>query len=184
MIKPVLLAALLWAGTAPAFAQAPNDPAAAVEAFYAVYDTQRAHGGIPGATARVRYTAVLSPRLNKQLVQAAAAQERLTAKARGAAPNMLEGDIFSSGFEGATSWKVGGCQVTAQTARCPVALNYVPSTVANRKPEKPANWHDTVLLVATPLGWKVDDVVYDTGFASGNTGQLSGMLAMVAATGP
>ena len=49
---------------------------------------------------------------------------------------------------------------------------------------KPANWNDTVLLVNTPQGWKVDDVVYDAGFAFGNTGRLSEMLAMVMASNP
>ena len=75
-----------------------------MKAFYAVYAAQHVHGGgIPDATARVRYAArAVSPRLNKQLVDAAAAQARLTAKVKNAVPPMLEGDIFSSLFEGAT----------------------------------------------------------------------------------
>src|SRR4051812_32161065 len=183
-MKRLLLALTLVAG--PAAAQAPaSDPAAAVNAFYAVYAPQRPHGGgIPDATERLRFQPVLSPRLNKQLVAAAAAQARLTAKVKNAVPPMLEGDIFSSLFEGASAWKAGACQVTGPTARCPVALSYVPPQVAGRKAEKPANWNDTVLLVATPQGWKVDDVVYDAGFAFGNTGRLSSMLAMVVAANP
>jgi len=178
-MKKLLLAALLLA-TTPAFA---DEPAAAVEAFYAVYGPLHVKGGgIPDATARVRYAPVLSPRLNKQLVSAAAAQARLTAKVKNAVPPMLEGDIFSSLFEGAGAWNVGACQVTANTARCPVALSYVPPR--GRKAEKPANWNDTVLLVATPQGWKVDDVIYDAGFAFGNTGRLSSMLDMVVAANP
>jgi hypothetical protein len=169
---------------APARADAP-DPAAAVNAFYAVYDGQRAQGGgIPDATGRLRYAPVLSPRLNKQLMDAAAVQARLTAKVKNAVPPMLEGDIFSSLFEGASAWKVGACQGDAKTARCPVALRYVVAPTPGKKPEKPANWNDTVLLVNTPQGWKVDDVIYDAGFAFGNTGRLSGMLAMVMASNP
>jgi hypothetical protein len=185
-MKPLLLVLLLLAPlpafaavslVAPARADAP-DPAAAVNAFYAVYDGQRAQGGgIPDATGRLRYAPVLSPRLNKQLRDAAAAQARLSAKVKNAVPPMLEGDIFSSLFEGASAWKVGACQGDAKTARCPVALSYVAAP--GKKPEKPANWNDTVLLVNTPQGWKVDDVIYDAGFAFGNTGRLSGMLAMV-----
>jgi hypothetical protein len=180
-MKAVLLAVLLLA--TPAFGAA--DPAAAVNDFYAVYNGQRATGGgIPDATVRLRYSPVLSPRLNKQLLDAATAQARLTAKVKNAVPPMLEGDIFSSLFEGATGWKVGACQGDAKTARCPVALTHVVAQAAGQKPEKPANWNDTVLLVNTPQGWKVDDVVYDAGFAFGNTGQLSGMLAMVIASNP
>ena len=182
-MKKTLLAALLIAVATPAFCA--DDPAAAVEAFYAVYAPLHVQGGgIPDATTRVRYAPVLSPRLNKQLVGAAAAQARLTAKVKNAVPPMLEGDIFSSLFEGAGAWKVGACQVTGDTARCPVALSYVPPSVPGRKAEKPANWNDTVLLVATPQGWKVDEVVYDAGFAFGNTGRLSSMLAMVVAANP
>jgi hypothetical protein len=160
-----------------------DDPAAAVSAFYAVYKTQPA-GGIPDATGRLRYTPVLSPRLNKQLTSAAAAQARLTAKVKNAVPPMLEGDIFSSLFEGATGWKVGTCQLVAQTARCPVALSYVPPPSPNAKAPKPANWNDILVLVDTPQGWKVDDVLYDAGFAFGNTGRLSEMLQMVISANP
>ena len=175
-MKKLLLAALLLA-TTPAFA---DEPAAAVEAFYAVYGPLHVKGGgIPDATTRVRYAPVLSPRLNKQLVSAAAAQARLTAKVKNAAPPMLAGDIFSSLFEGARTWKIGACQVTGGVARCPVTLGYAPPLVAGRKAEKPFNWNDTVLLVATPQGWKVDDVIYDAGYVFGNTGRLSSMLDMV-----
>jgi hypothetical protein len=174
----LILAFLLLA--TPALAA--GDPAAAVSVFYDVYNGQRAEGGgIPDATGRLRYQPVLSPRLNKQLMDAAQAQARLTAKVKNAVPPVLEGDIFSSLFEGASAWKVGACQGDTKTARCGVALSYAPPAGSRAKP---ANWADTVLLVNTPQGWKVDDVVYDAAFAFGNTGQLSGMLAMVIASNP
>jgi hypothetical protein len=184
-----VLAAVLLLIPAGLKAQPAGDPADALNAFYAVYANQQTHGGgIPDATERSRYMPVLSPRLNKQLVAAATAQARFSAKVKNAVPPMLEGDIFSSLFEGATAWKVGACQISAQTsvksARCPVALTYTPSSSQNAKAPKPANWSDTVLLVETPQGWKVDDVIYDAGFAFGNTGRLSGMLQMVIAANP
>ncbi len=79
-------------------ARAADDPATAANAFYAVYAAQR-DGGIPDATGRLRYSAVLSSRLNKQITDAAAAQARLSARVKNAVPPMLEGDIFSSLFE-------------------------------------------------------------------------------------
>jgi len=176
----LLLPVLLLQGLA---ARAADDPAAAVNTFYAVYKDQHAQGGIPDATGRLRYTPVLSPRLNKQLAEAAAAQARLTAKVRNAPP-MLEGDIFSSLFEGATSWKVGACHVDGAIARCAVALSYAPPPTQNAKAPKPANWTDTVVLAQTPQGWKVDDVIYDAGFAFGNTGRLGEMLQMVVVANP
>jgi hypothetical protein len=181
MMKSLRFAAALLAAPLPA--QAADDPAAAVNAFYAVYKDQHAQGGIPDATGRLRYTPVLSPRLNKQLMDAAAAQARLTAKVRNAPP-MLEGDIFSSLFEGATAWKVGACHADAATARCAVALSYAPPPAQNAKAPKPASWTDSVILAHTPQGWKVDDVIYDAGFALGNTGRLSEMLQMVVTANP
>lgn len=190
-MKPLLFAAALLLPSLAAFSTvaladppAAGDPAQAANAFYSVYKDQHAQGGIPDATGRLRYTPVLSPRLNKQLAEASAGQARLTAKVRNAPP-MLEGDIFSSLFEGATSWKVGPCQADAKTAHCTVALSYVPPPGAQgTKPPKPASWNDTLVLTHTPQGWKVDDVVYDAGFPFGNTGRLSDMLQMVVAANP
>ena len=182
-MKRIILSFLVLAPVQQ-LAHAADDPAAAVTAFYAVYKDQHAQGGIPDATGRLRYTPVLSPRLNKPLADAAAAPARLTAKVKYAVPPMLEGDIFSSLFEGATSWKVGACQADAKLARCTVALSYVPPPVQTAKPPKPANWTDTVILAATPQGWKVEDVAYEAGIAFGNTGRLSQMLQMVVAANP
>lgn len=188
MKRALLFLAMVLA--APAAAQAPvgpavGDPAMAANAFYAVYGPQVGKGGgIPDAAARLRYSAVLSPRLSQQLADAAAAQRRLTAKVKNAVPPMLEGDIFSSLFEGATGWKVGACQIIGQTARCPAALTYSPPPIPGRPPVKPINWNDTVILTGGPQGWKVDDVIYDAGFAFGNTGRLSAMLRMVVAANP
>jgi hypothetical protein len=167
-----------------AAARAADDPTGAANEFYAIYKDQHAQGGIPDATVRLRYSPVLSPRLNKQLTDAAAAQGRLTAKVRNAVPPMLEGDIFSSLFEGATSWKVGACQGDGKSAHCSVALAYAPPSAQNAKAPKPASWSDTLLLVRTPQGWKVDDVIYDAAFPFGNTGRLSEMLQMVIAANP
>jgi hypothetical protein len=182
-MRPIRFAAALLLASYVG-AQATDDPGAAVNEFYAVYKDQHAQGGIPDATGRLRYTPVLSPRLNKLLTDAAGAQARLTAKVRNAVPPMLEGDIFSSLFEGATAWKVGTCQADMKSAHCSVALNYTPPPTQNAKAPKPANWSDTVLLVRTPQGWKVDDVIYDAGFQFGNTGRLSEMLQMVVAANP
>lgn len=181
-MKRLVVIALLAAPADAALAA--DDPAAAVNEFYTVYSGQKAQGrGIPDATVRLRLQPVLSPRLNKQLATAAAAQGRLTAKMKNAVPPMLEGDIFSSLFEGPTAWRVGACQQQGQSARCTVALSHA-QVQAGPKPDRPANWTDTVVLAATPQGWKVDDVIYDAGFAFGNTGRLSGMLGMVIASHP
>jgi hypothetical protein len=180
MTRAVVLLVLMMA---PALASA--DPASAVVSFYDVYVPLHVKGGgIPDATERVRYQPVLSPRLNKQIADAAQAQARLTAKVKNAVPPMLEGDIFSSLFEGASDYQIGECRGDTKIARCPVALTYAPPPVPGHKAEKRAKWNDTVVVVMTPQGWKVDDVIYDAGFAFGNTGRLSSMLQMVISQNP
>lgn len=177
------LLALLLLLAPSAFAQA-ADPAAAVGAFYGVYQGQ-GHGGIPDATGRLRWSAVLSPRLNKQLSDAAASQARLAAHIKAGGPKAavmpgLEGDIFTALFDGATSWKVGACSGDAKAQRCSVALAHA----AARAGDKPYSWTDTLAVVNTPAGWKVDDVAYDPDFAFGNTGRLSTTLQMVISLNP
>ena len=65
-----------------------------------------------------------------------------------------------------------------------MALNYGPPPAAGKQAAKPASWNDTLILTNTPQGWKVDDVLYDAGFAFGNTGRLTSMLQMVIAANP
>lgn len=185
MTRGLVLACLMLATPAAAQVPAAGDPAAAANAFYTVYGPLVGKGGgIPDTAARLRYAPVLSPRLNTQFADAAAAQRRLTAKVKNAVPPLLEGDVFSSLFEGATGWTVGACQSDGKTARCPVQLSHNMPVTLGRAPAKPVQWRDTLVLTGGPGAWKVDDVIYDAGFAFGNTGRLSSMLAMVVATSP
>lgn len=186
MKRALVLMALLLS---PA-ALAADDPAIAVGSFYDVYAVQhKTGGGIPDATGRLRYSSVLSANLNKLLNQAASAQARTAARVRASGPKaavmpMFQGDIFTSLFEGATDWQVGECKGDDSTARCPIALTHVDPPVAGKPAPKPASWHDVLVVTHTPAGWKVDDVIYDAGFAFGNTGRLTDMLKMVVASNP
>jgi hypothetical protein len=187
-MKRFAVAALLFAVPA----QAADTLTAAMKDFYDVYQSQPDHGGgIPDATGRLHYAAVLSPRLNKLMADAAAAQARMGARAKGAGPKsavmpVLEGDIFTSYFDGATSWQFGPCEgaLSKGDVQCSVFMTHVSRAQPDHSPSKPVTWTDRVEMVTTPGGWKVDEVVYDRAFPSGNTGQLSDILAMVAATNP
>jgi hypothetical protein len=160
---------LLWA-SAPALAD--DAMVQAAKRFYAVYGSFHPSDGIPDAGGRARLAPVLSERLNRQLADAARVEDRFDARNRGAPP-LLEGDLFTSMFEGATSWSVEGCSGDGRTVRCTVAL-------AHAQPgQKTVTWTDTLYLVAGSGGWRVDDIGYGGRFAFGNTGRLSQTLQSV-----
>ena len=154
-----------------------DNMASAAERFYATYLTLPRTGGIPDAAARVRYAPLMSPRLTKLIADAAAAQTRFLRNNRNAPP-LIEGDLFSSLFEGFSQFKIGTCTGEGNSGQCGVALTFVAAR------QKPVTWTDSVMLVNTPSGWKVDDIAYKAGFAFGNTGLLSDTLKMTVAQAP
>lgn len=169
----ILAALILCLLPGAALADAASDMAVTANGFYATYGKLKRIGGIPDAAARAAYAPYLSPRLNKQLADAAAAEAAYTKKFK-AVPPLFEGDLFTSMFEGATSWKVGPCTAAGNAGKCAVALTHADA-------KTPASWSDTLLLTATPSGWKVDDVLYGAGFDFGNSGRLSETVRLVLA---
>jgi len=145
--------------------------------FYQTYASLPRTGGIPDATARVRYEPVLSPRLSRLIADAVAAEGRFRARHKNSPP-LIQGDLFSSLFEGFHSFKLGACSGDAKTGQCAVSL-------LHQSPgQKPVRWNDQLLLVNTPSGWKVDDIAYRAGFQFGNTGLLSDTLKITIAQSP
>lgn len=174
MKRAIVLLLLL---ATPAFAQT-DAMTAAADGFYAVSVAARptSGGGIPDAAARARYAPLLTARLNSQLAAAAAAEARFRARHKNSPP-LIEGDIFSSLFEGPTAWKTGTCKGSATMARCAITLTRADPG------QKPVSWTDTLVLEYNG-GWKVDDIAYDANFAFGNTGTLREMLQMAQAQSP
>ena len=165
---------LLLASAPCAWAQSEGPDKVAAE-FYAAVPRDE---GIPDQAASARLKPFLSGRLAGLLDMAAAAQQRFAAR-NPKAPPVLEGDLFSSQFEGFTAYQMGTCAISNATARCPVNLTYQPPGGG-----KPVRWSDAVLLVKGPGGWKVDDIAYLGNFPSGNTGLLSDTLKFTSATAP
>jgi hypothetical protein len=159
-------------GTTACFAD--DDMTKTVTGFYGAYATFHPSDGIPDAQARARYELYISPALDALLAQGSRAEEKF-GKANKNSPPMIEGDLFTSNFEGATSYKIGACSGDAKLAKCTVALTY-----DNRK-DKPVLWSDTVFLVATPSGWRVDDIGYGANTDFGNKGKLSETLHSIIA---
>jgi hypothetical protein len=173
MRKPWTIAALLSLVATCATAAAPDEPAIIANGFYAAYATFHPPDGIPDAKARAKLEPFISPVLDKLLIDGEAAQAHFAKATKNMSPPLIEGDLFTSNFEGATAFHVGACATSGQTAHCSVNFGYR----SNQKEDaKFVNWTDTVYLVRTMNGWRVDDIGYGATLAFGNKGRLKDTL--------
>jgi hypothetical protein len=153
----------------------PADPAAgsAATAFYEAYMKLRP-SGVPDADQRARMRALVSPALHDLLAAADAAETRYAERTRKQVPPLVEGDLFTSLFEGASRFVVTACTGDAQKAVCPVDLVYQE---AGCGPEN--TWQDRVHLVKAASGWVVDDIEYAGTWPFARRGRLSDGLRAV-----
>lgn len=165
--RVVLVAAALM----PVAAAAQSDQdglSKAAAGFYGVYMTLHPSDGIPDARTRAKFAPYVSPALDQLFAAGEEAEQRYDAATKHQSPPLIEGDPFTPNFEGATAYKIGPCQSDARGGHCAVALTY------DDRKDKPISWTDTVTLVRTPQGLRVDDIVYGGDF--GNKGRLTDTL--------
>ena len=173
MNNRTLIAALVVAAASTSDALAADDPVSVANSFYGVYATFHPSDGIPDAKDRAKYEPFISPALDKLLIDGQAAEAHFRSVTKNMSPPLVEGDLFTSNFEGVTALHVGACTNAGQTAHCAVSFSYR----SDRKNEKPVTWTDTVYLIHTANGWRVDDIGYGATWAFGNKGRLKDALA-------
>ena len=171
------LTAAIALGATGSFAADTGEMSKITGGFYDAYATFHPSDGIPDAKARAKYEPFISPALDQLLKQGDEAEDKF-AKANKDSPPLIEGDLFTSNFEGATAYKLGVCSGDAKAGRCAVTLTYDPGNTGNPK-DKPFTWTDTAYLIATPEGWRVDDIGYGGTSDFGNKGKLSETLRSV-----
>lgn len=169
--RALLLAVALGAlASAPGSAKSDNEDMSAVTTgFYAAYKSVQ-EGGVPDSAGRQRLHPFISESLEKLLSDASAAEDAFAANTKGQSPPLIEGDLFTSLFEGATSFKIGVCNSSGNKGTCAAELTYTSPN------EKPVVWTDTVYLTNTGSGWRVNDIGYGGTWAFGNKGRLSDTL--------
>ncbi|HKU96011.1 MAG TPA: hypothetical protein VJR58_12080 [Vineibacter sp.] len=167
---------LAWLLTAVPFVSAvaappSGAPSEAAGTFYAAY-LKLPRGGVPNAEQRRSLQAVLSPALERLLAAADAAEARHAKRTRNEVPPLVEGDLFTSLFEGATRATVVTCSHEAKAAICVVALSY-------KDGRSETAWQDRVHLVPGGGRWVVDDIEYAGGWDFARRGRLSETLKAV-----
>ncbi len=136
-------------------------------------------GGVPDAKARASLKPYISPALDELLARAGQAETDYAKAARGVAPPLLAGDIFTSSYDGATSFTVESCQAKGTGAECSVALTYAPKGDSRFAGSR--HWSDRVELVRSDGGWRVDDIDYGGIWPDANMGTLRANLAFAIA---
>jgi hypothetical protein len=169
-MKALLIAVAVLLPSA-ACADAAADMTKVVDGFYHAYSSFHPSDGIPDAKGRAKYGPYISPALDKLLADGDHAEDRFE-KANKDSPPLIEGDLFTSNFEGATAYKLGACTASGAKGTCKVTLTDDPGKTNNPK-DKPFSWTDTVYLVQTPSGWRVDDIGYGGSWDFGNKGRMS-----------
>ena len=149
----------------------------ATAAFYSVYLETRP-SGIPNARARAKFTPVISHTLAQLLERADAAERNYAKVTKKQLPPLVEGDLFTSLFEGAQAFSVEGCTRSAAATTCVAALRYTDAS-----DQKTTRWTDKVYLVRNAGRWVVDDIEFGGNWPFMHRGHLKELLRKVIVDG-
>jgi hypothetical protein len=90
-------------------------------------------------------------KINLASAKQAASAEELKAMGSTDKPLMIEGDIYTSLYEGATSHEIG--QIDNVNGNMKAVVKFVNDPYKH-------NWTDTVILIKEDGSWKIDNVLY------------------------
>jgi hypothetical protein len=126
--------------------------------------------GLPSRADMAAYDAFLCPSLAQAVRAAQVRQEVAKAERPDEKPPYVEGDLFSSLFEGPDEFEVADSVVEGDRARVAIAMSAGRGDQARR-------WKDTVELRLDEGIWCLDDVAYGGDWPFANKGRLSSVLA-------
>ncbi len=139
-----------------------------ITSFYDAYLAVQPRG-IPTEKQQQKLSPSCSIRLKALLKEANRAEDRYYEATKGEVPPLMEGDIFTSLFEGATSFNVTSCETKDNS--CVVEFRYVES-----RESRPTVWRDKVYLVKESKAWLIDDIEYAGDWQFMQRGRLGEVL--------
>jgi hypothetical protein len=174
MVGVAIVIALL---VACAKAPTAHRPSTVVERFYATYLAGR-QGGLPSGRELERLEPFLSDNLNRLIIAALQYRARYIASHLDEPspagppviykPPFIDGDYFSSLFEGPKSFKVGHAVAGGNGVwRVPVHFAYDPSVTG---------WEDVIIVIEQRGEYVIDDVLYGGAGPFNRSGRLSDSL--------
>lgn len=170
MVGALLIMALAVAPAAP--------KASAVECvsgFYSVYQHMPRRYGIPDAASLAKLKPFLSRRLQQLIARADKYRVKYERENPGDKPPFVDGDLFSSSFEGFTRFSVGHAKGDTSRVRVPVhfELNETRSKHGGVK------WTDIVVVIQEGegyVGYVIDDIEFGASWPFANHGKLRQLL--------
>lgn len=170
--KSVFLSALLLCDCGYAAADTTAELQRATVAFYRAY--LEAHpAGVPHAKARAKLVPVISRSLEQLLERAEAAERHYANVTKRQVPPLVEGDLFTSLFEGAQAFTLLGCERGTAATTCTVTLRHGAAGA------KTTTWNDKVYLVRYNGRWVVDDIEFGGTWEFMHNGHLRELLRRI-----
>lgn len=126
--------------------------------------------GLPDAGEMKAYRAFLCPGLSTAMDAARARRQEYVAAHPGDKPPLVEGDLFSSLFEGADEVSAAGTEVDGEGARVALAMRAGEGDSALR-------WKDAVRLQRDGGVWCIADIEYGGEWPFAHKGSLASLLA-------
>ena len=128
-----------------------------INGFYQLHIKNHTNG-IPGPDELKQIQPFLSQALYTLLSKASEVEARYHAAAEAPVPPLVDGDLFTSLFEGATSFSLDSCESEASRATCLVRLRHTAS--ADEKNASNERWTDKLLLIKENQQWRIDDIEF------------------------
>lgn len=141
----------------------------AVAMDFLVMHQRLGDSGLPSRGDMAAYDAFLCPDLAQAIRAAQARQETARAEHPNEKPPYVDGDFFSSLFEGPERFEVRDSQVDGDTARVEVAMRHGEGEAATR-------WTDTLVMRLDDGIWCLADVEYGGDWPLANKGRLGAAL--------
>lgn len=146
-----------------------SDPVEKAEDFYQKIISARVRG-LPSPEAMSDFAPLLSQAMQQAIEQARTRQQARIAAHPDEKPEFIEGDLFTSLFEGPTG--VESARVKKAGDLVAVEVSFVHGTRDNQ----PSRWKDVALLRCEQGDWRVDDVHFGGSWDFAPKGSLRSAL--------
>ena len=146
--------------------QKSDSPQAVAQRFYDFYLAEQMNNGLPTIEQCRQMTPLLSRAMQDAFGKARREQDKFSTEHPGEKPPFVDGDLFTSLFEGATSYRIAKIDTDNTHADVIVALKYSDPKGHD------VEWTDRLVLVQENEHWVVEDLEYGGNWDFANHGSL------------